>query len=134
MGWIMKSAGYIPFIRKGEYDSATVKSISSIPDFITKGGNLFIFPEGTRSRTGSLGKFQKGAFTISGKYNLPLQILYIKNTDRLFTPGKFFFNTCVKNKIIVERLATINPEGMSSAELKNAALKIYEDKIKEAGE
>lgn len=36
------------------------------------GGSIFIFPEGTRTRTGMVGKFKKGAFTIAKDLKLPV--------------------------------------------------------------
>jgi 1-acyl-sn-glycerol-3-phosphate acyltransferase len=131
MGWIMKAAGYIPFAQIGSLDNNAMKGFKSIPGFIKSGGNLFIFPEGTRSRDNRLGKFQKGAFSISARYKIPLQVLYIKNTNRLFEPGKFLLHTCVRNTISIERLAVIDPEGMSANELRDKALKLYAERMKQ---
>jgi len=131
MGWIMKAAGYLPLMRGGEFDIATIKSIKAIPEFIQGGGNIFIFPEGSRSRDKRLGKFQKGAFTISARQKIPIEVLFIKNTDSLFAPGKFLLNTCIKNTITVERLATIDPNGKTANEMREMAVRIYEEKMKE---
>lgn len=67
-----------------------------------------MFPEGRRSRDGALGHFQKGAFSIAALNRVPVEVLYINNTDKLFVPGKFFFNTCRRNRITVERVGRIN--------------------------
>ena len=39
-----------------------------------KQGNssIFLFPEGTRTRTGQIGKFKRGAFTIASDLHLPI--------------------------------------------------------------
>src|SRR4030042_1165638 len=90
--WVMKSGGYIPFVPDGEFKYMMIEGIQSMSAFLKKGGVLFIFSEGRRSRDGKLGKFQKGAFSIAGKCNVPVELIYIHNTNRLFIPGRFFFN------------------------------------------
>ena len=55
-------------------------------DYLSSGGNLFIFPEGTRSRDGKIGKFNDGAFKIAKRFEAPIKVLQIKNTNGLFTP------------------------------------------------
>lgn len=111
MRWVMKSGGYIPYVRQGESHDLMIEGIHGMTGFLQKGGVLFIFPEGRRSRNGELGTFQKGAFSIAGMCNAPVEVLYINNTDRLFVPGKFFFNSCVPTTITVERLGRILPGG-----------------------
>ncbi|OHD69127.1 MAG: hypothetical protein A2W19_05930 [Spirochaetes bacterium RBG_16_49_21] len=129
MSWVMKSGGYIPYIRSGEFNNYLEESLKNIARFMDKGGNLFIFPEGRRSRNGSLGNFQKGAFTIARKYKAPLQMIYIHNTRRLFPPGKIFFNSCIENTISVEKLSTIQPGSMTVREMREKAVKIYKKRM-----
>lgn len=131
--WVMKSGGYIPFVLNGDFKYLMIEGIQNMSDFLERGGVLFIFPEGRRSRNGKLGKFQKGAFSIAGKYNVPVEVIYINNTSRLFTPGKFFFNTCIRNTITVERLGTIIPgqEAHKGArEMRDKALQMYTQRMK----
>ncbi|MBP7734840.1 MAG: 1-acyl-sn-glycerol-3-phosphate acyltransferase [Spirochaetes bacterium] len=110
MRWIMKSGGYIPFAQSSESREIMREGIQGMSHFFQKGGVLFIFPEGRRSRDGALGHFQKGAFSIAAQCRMPVEVLYINNSDTLFTPGKFFFNTCLKNRITVERVGRIDPD------------------------
>ena len=79
-------------------------------DYLSSGGNLFIFPEGTRSRDGRLGKFNDGAFKIARRFGASIKVLQIKNTNILFTPGKFLFNTCIQNTIEVRLIGELNPD------------------------
>jgi 1-acyl-sn-glycerol-3-phosphate acyltransferase len=131
ISWAMKSGGYIPFDADLTYNDFMDAGMKNIPAFIKDGGNLFIFPEGSRSRDGNIKKFQKGAFSIACKYKIPVQVLYIKNTDRLFPPGKPFLNTCITNTISIELLGTLNPLNISTNEMRKKAVKLYEEKIKE---
>ena len=84
-------------------------------DYLSSGGNLFIFPEGTRSINGRIGQFDKGAFRIARLCNAPIKIVLIRNTHKLFTPGKFLFNTCDENVIEVELAGSLEPDYKSDA-------------------
>jgi 1-acyl-sn-glycerol-3-phosphate acyltransferase len=132
MRWVMKSGGYIPFAQSGRLQEQMVEEIRGLESFKRKGGVMFIFPEGKRSRDGKLGKLQKGAFAIAEKYDMPVEVVYIRNTERLFTPGKFFLNTCIKNTITVERLGQIDSgkqNGVNAREMRNRALQMYVEKM-----
>jgi len=104
--------------------------------FIPFGGNVFIFPEGTRSRTGLLGPFNKGAFSIARYCRAPIQCLLIRRTNHLFLPGRFLFNTCVPNTIEVERIGTFLPDDRDPEFRLTALIReirtLYEERLKES--
>ena len=107
-GWILKTSGYIPSALDGNLDM--ISRIEDMGAYLASGGNLFIFPEGTRSRDGRIGRFNKSAFKIAANCNAPIYVLFIQNTDVLFPPGGFRFNTCVPNSIRVELIGRIVPD------------------------
>ncbi len=98
--------------------------------YLSNGGNLFIFPERTRRTDGQLGRFNKGAFCITRKGHSPIQVLLIRNTDRLFASGRFWLNTCVSNQITVMRIGRIDPSrsesNISTTELMRRTRLIFE--------
>ncbi|MEQ8161314.1 MAG: lysophospholipid acyltransferase family protein, partial [Smithellaceae bacterium] len=51
-GWFMRNAGYVPSAPSEMLGEAMVKNLESIKKHLEAGGNLFVFPEGTRSRDG----------------------------------------------------------------------------------
>ncbi|MBN2439259.1 MAG: 1-acyl-sn-glycerol-3-phosphate acyltransferase [Deltaproteobacteria bacterium] len=108
-GWIMRKSGYIPSQAGDEYASLMIRNMENIREYLASGGNVFIFPEGTRSRTGRLGPFNKSAFSIARYCAAPIQCLMIRNTNRLFVPGRFWFNTCVPVAIEAERIGVFDP-------------------------
>jgi len=109
-GWVLRQSGYIPSTSEGIFSELTIAQIDTMENFLANGGNLFIFPEGTRSRDGAIGRLNKGAFKIARLGRTPIEVLYIKGTQKLFTPGKFLFNTMVANTITVENVASIEPD------------------------
>ena len=109
-GWMLKASGYIPSKAQGSLSALMIERIESVDDFLKSGGNLFIFPEGTRSRDGVIGHLNNGAFKIARRCQAPIQVLKIGGTNRLFTPGRFLFDTIVSATITVEKIAVIKPD------------------------
>lgn len=108
-GWVLKQSGYIPS-GGHECNQTILEQIEMFPDYLASGGNLFAYPEGTRARQGRIGEFRKGVFKIAKRYGAPIKVLFIQNTDRLFVPGKFRFDTCVRNTVRLELIGEICPD------------------------
>ncbi|OQY12569.1 MAG: hypothetical protein B6I31_02940 [Desulfobacteraceae bacterium 4572_19] len=109
-GKMITVSGYIPSSTMGGLGNIMIQRIEKIPQFLQNGGNLFIFPEGTRSKTGKIGEFNKGAFKIAKLAKAPIKVISIQNTDKLFKPGKFFFQTMLANKIQIKLENSIEPD------------------------
>ncbi len=112
---VIDASGYIPSTSEGKLADLMIRRIEEMDAYLASGGNLFIFPEGTRSRDGSIGRLNKGAFKIARRCRKPLKVLFIRNTNKLFQPGKFVFNTWPANTITVELLASIEPDYRSES-------------------
>jgi 1-acyl-sn-glycerol-3-phosphate acyltransferase len=110
LGWLLRQSGFLPSTSEDRLSELMIERLETMDDFLMPGGNLFIFPEGTRSRDGTIGPLNKGAFKIARLCRTPIEVLYINNTGKLFTPGKFLFNTLVPNTITVEQIAGIEPD------------------------
>jgi 1-acyl-sn-glycerol-3-phosphate acyltransferase len=109
-GRVLALSGYIPSSGAGVHATLLMNSLDTLTAHFARGGNLVVFPEGTRSRDGEVGPFNKGAFKIARKYDVPLNLLKIRNTDKLFMPGKFLFNTGRPNSIRVDLVSTLHPD------------------------
>ncbi len=131
-GAILRGSGYIPAATDASIQLMMAEQIRKLKDYLAQGGIIFIFPEGTRSRSGRMGRIKKGAFSIARLCEAPIELLFIKNTNNLFRPGSFLFNTCVKNTIEIERLGRIKPEyhrkGFSVSRLRKQIQAIYDEK------
>ena len=107
---VIELSGYIPSTSEGNLSDLIIRRIEEMDCFFESGGNLFIFPEGTRSRSGAIGHLNKGAFKIARLSQRPIKVLFVHNTDKLFQPGRFLFNTCFEGTISVEALTGIEPD------------------------
>jgi len=130
LSWNIKSAGYLPSSAAGGNTERVYKGISSMADYLSKGGNLFIFPEGTRRTDGQVGHYNKGAFSIARKCRAPLRVIQIRNTDRLFSPGHALLNTCIPNRVTVALIGSVEPQSkklkISTSELIRQTRHIFE--------
>ncbi|MGC9194450.1 MAG: 1-acyl-sn-glycerol-3-phosphate acyltransferase [Syntrophobacteraceae bacterium] len=108
-GSMLKMSGYLSSDSKGPLAGHMLAQMDGMLAFMNEGGNLFIFPEGTRSRNAALGPLNPGAFKIARLCRAPLTVVHIENSDRLFTPGRFLFNTSQPNNITVRLLARLTP-------------------------
>ncbi len=109
-GWMIKKSGYLPASSEGHFSRMMIEQMETMGSYLKAGGNLFIFPEGTRSRDGKIGNLNRGALKIARMCKTPLYVLQLHNTDKLFTPGKFLFNSRIHNDISIKIIDHINPD------------------------
>jgi 1-acyl-sn-glycerol-3-phosphate acyltransferase len=70
VGWAAMTAGMI-FIDRGNSERAAI-SLAKAAEQIANGKNVVIFPEGTRTKDGRIGKFKKGGFSLAIKARVPI--------------------------------------------------------------
>jgi 1-acyl-sn-glycerol-3-phosphate acyltransferase len=109
-GWILSKSGYFPAKSSGRMGRIMLEQMETMGQYLDEGGNIFIFPQGTRSRDGNIGPLNQGAFKIARYCKAPIYVLCIRNTEKLFTPGKFFFFARRPNRITVSIVDKILPE------------------------
>ena len=74
-------------VKRGAADKTAIKTAVKI----LKDGKCFgIFPEGTRSKTGKLGKAEPGISLIAAMTKAPIIPAAIINTEKIFSKEKFF--------------------------------------------
>jgi len=54
---------------------------------LVKGSSIVMLPEGTRSRSGELGKFKRGAFVIAQELDIPILPISICNSRKVLPPA-----------------------------------------------
>lgn len=87
-GWQMLAGPYILIDRK-KADSAR-KSIEQAKKMMSeKGRSVLLFPEGTRSKTGEVQPFKRGAFYLASKAGQPIVPVSLSGTDKILPKGKF---------------------------------------------
>jgi 1-acyl-sn-glycerol-3-phosphate acyltransferase len=67
-GALLRAVGVHP-VRRGAVDAGALKAVLRM---LRRGGTVVMFPEGTRSRDGTLGRFKTGAAAIALRCGVPL--------------------------------------------------------------
>lgn len=81
MAWTCRSLHVFP-VKRGAADKTAIKTAVKI----LKDGKCFgIFPEGTRSKTGKLGKAEAGVSLIAAMTKAPIIPAAIVNTEKIFS-------------------------------------------------
>lgn len=88
VGTTCKAAGHI-FVERGNARKS-FESINAIKEQLHDGVCTVIFPEGTRSADGQIGRFRRGAFQIALDLNLPIVPLSIEGCYEVQPKGKVF--------------------------------------------
>lgn len=85
LGWGMRAANYISIDRSGRRKA--LESIERAANKIKGGVSVVIFPEGTRSRDGSIQPFKRGGFTLALKSGVPIIPIAIKGSSDVMPRG-----------------------------------------------
>jgi 1-acyl-sn-glycerol-3-phosphate acyltransferase len=84
-GWALGRAGFIPIDRKNR--RTAVKSFDLAAERIRRGNTIVVFPEEGRTRTREMRPFQRGAFLLAMKSELPILPLAIDGTYDVLRVG-----------------------------------------------
>ena len=86
VGFGMRLANFVPVDRDGRPESAK-ESVLAARRAMDLGVNIMTFPEGTRSRTGQMLPFKKGAFYLAMESGAPVVPISIWGSEQMMTKG-----------------------------------------------
>lgn len=69
-GWILRLGGYVSIQRGSSADA--VRMLEDCGRLLEAGVPVLLFPEGTRSKSGVVGRFKAGAFLLSARHGVPI--------------------------------------------------------------
>lgn len=127
MGQFMSAVGMIFIDRKNK--ERAMKSMQEAGKKIKNGKNIISFPEGTRSKDGSVHLFRRGSFIIAKSGDIPIQPISIKGAYEVLSAGTTNLNA---GKIKVYFHPPIQPQdyaAMSEEMLAEHCRKLVEAQI-----
>jgi 1-acyl-sn-glycerol-3-phosphate acyltransferase len=104
IGWNMSLNRYIK-LKRGDKKSIS-KMMAECEKAIKDGNSIYIFPEGTRSKTGELRPFKHGAFILARKMKVPILAVAINGTKNALPKHSLNFHG--KHDIRLDVLAEIS--------------------------
>ncbi|HEY4644328.1 MAG TPA: lysophospholipid acyltransferase family protein [Bacteroidota bacterium] len=89
-GWAVRTGGYIVIDRGHGQDA--MRSLEKAAETIRRGASVLLFPEGTRTRTGKLQPFKRGAFNLALRAGVPVVPLTINGSYRIMPKSSLRIN------------------------------------------
>jgi len=119
-----EKVGHI-FIDRSNHERA-LASLHAAKEKIVDGTSVLFFPEGTRSRDGSLGSFKKGAFKMAIDLKLPVLPITIIGTNKILPSNTFNLFPGKARMIIHKPIDTTGYDDHTLQDLMNRAHSIIE--------
>ncbi|CAM3169955.1 AMP-binding protein [Streptobacillus felis] len=129
INWYFKNA-FMKFFAKHsnilllDIDRNIKGTIENVASALKQGKNIFIFPEGTRTKDGKLGQFKKIFAILSKELNIPVTCLKI---DGAFEAYSRYDKLPKPRKIGVKYLGQIRPGDLSYTEILEKAQNMYKE-------
>ncbi len=90
VGWNMALNGYI-IVRRSD-TASQIKMMKTSERMLRSGNSIMIFPEGTRSKDGSVGRFKRGAFILAEKADVPVIPIALYNMNKAVKKNSLWLN------------------------------------------
>ena len=71
---------------------------SHVDRLIDEGWSLLVFPEGTRSRDGSVGRLRSGAAVLAAEHDLAIVPIFVEGTLRVMPPGRRWMRRDIRRR------------------------------------
>ncbi len=107
---------------------AAVKTFTKAEEMMKEGYSFVIFPEGTRSKTGVMGEFKKGAFKAPLKMGVPIVPITVSGTRQMLeVPGYLRGGECTV--VIHKPVETAGLDRKAQAEIPDMVYKTIRDEL-----
>ena len=112
-GWVYNSPFFGPIIRYAGYiytEAGPEENIARMRTLVSEGYSILVFPEGTRSEDGTIGRFHKGAFHLAQELNLDIQPILIHGASDVLPKNDFLIRSGALNVRVLPRLTYNDPK------------------------
>lgn len=99
--------------------------------WVSRGASIAIFPEGTRSKTGEIGRFKAGAFNLAREAGVEVLPVVLDGTREIIKKGGFFN---WRSEITIRVLPPVRVEAESMAESRALMDKVRGDMVEALSE
>lgn len=111
-GWVYNSPFFGPIIRFAGYiytEAGPDENIARMRKLVEEGYSILVFPEGTRSADGTIGRFHKGAFHLAQELGLDIQPILIHGASDVLPKNDFLIRPGALNVRVLPRLKYSDP-------------------------
>lgn len=111
-GWCLALGPYVVIDRADPRDA--MRSIEEAAARIRGGASVLLFAEGTRTLSGKLQSFKRGAFALAAKSGVPIIPVAINNTFRILPKGSLRVQPTDISVVLGKPIATLGINGKES--------------------
>ncbi len=129
IGWLMHMSADIKLIRGSK--QSIVSAMRGAKDRLDKRVSVMIFPEGTRTRDGSLGEFKDGAFRLAIENQVPILPLAVVGTREAMPKGDWRFGITSAEVRVLDPIETTGLTKDDIGDLRNRTRSVIEAAIAE---
>jgi 1-acyl-sn-glycerol-3-phosphate acyltransferase len=129
-GWALWGCRHVSV--KRDRSKRDLDSVAKIKSWLGRGFNIFMFPEGTRSRTGELARFKSGAFRVARSSGATILPVAIVGTNKILPPDASVPEDLKHNEVIIEYLPPVDTtqyEPSQIGELRNKVQQMIREKL-----
>lgn len=126
LSYVLRKAGFVPIDRENKVGA--MRSLVTVVKRLKQGDSYCIFPEGTRSPSGKLQEFKRGAFMLAVRSHCTIVPVFIKGSYDLMPKGKWYINP---GTIRIKIFPQIHVDGNKAEDLIKLQNEIYNVFIKE---
>lgn len=98
-GRALHDAGFVEVDRKNR--ASAIENLNRARDTLGRGVNIWIAPEGTRSKDGTLGRFKKGGFILAQSAGCPILPVSVSGTRDILPSGSLRTKPGVSVRIVI---------------------------------
>ena len=109
LGWYLTVCGHIPVFKGSQRHLNMTRGLEITQKALDEGANLLFFPEGTRSKTGEVTSFKRGAFQTAERHNLIIYPLVLVGSSELLRPGSYLIHGEVTRPCELHLLPALSP-------------------------
>lgn len=114
LGWHLRRTGHL-LVDRRDPDHGAI--LARWKELVTRGLSLIVFPEGTRSVDGRVGRFRAGSFLLALEADLPLVPLSVSGSRHVMRKGRLM--TC-PGEVALTVHEPIDPPGLEAPTVRHA--------------
>lgn len=124
MGWLLPIHGDIP-IERGNAAKAMEKVLREGKLWLGRGVSVAIFPEGTRSKTGEMGRFKAGAFNLAAEAGVDILPIVMTGTNELFNGWKVNW----RNRVAIRVLPAVKAVSVAATDTRELMQQVHDTMV-----